>query len=41
MSKRGYWGKNRAFVETQFAEGTSVKTGHFGEKMGLLGKMNV
>ena len=40
MSKRGYWGKNRAFVETQCAEGTLVKIGHFGEKMGLLEKMS-
>ena len=41
MSKRGYLGKNRPFVETQCAEGTMVKTGHFGEKMGLLGKTTV
>ena len=26
-------------MENQSAEGTLVKTGHFGEKMGLLGKL--
>ena len=33
--------KNRAFVETQCAEGTLSKSGHFGEKIGLLGKISV
>ena len=33
--------KNRAFVENQSAEGTLVKIGHFGEKMGFLGQMSV
>ena len=40
MYKRGYWGKNRAFVENECAENL-VKIGHFGEKIGLLGKMSV
>ena len=40
MCKRDYWGKNRAFVETQCAEGTLRKSGHSGEKIGLLGKMS-
>ena len=40
MCKRDYWGKNRAFVETQCAEGTLRKFGHSGEKIGLLGEMN-
>ena len=34
-------GKNWAFVESQCAEGTLSKFGHFGEKIGLLGKMSV
>ena len=41
MCKRGYWRKNKAFVETQCAEGTLGKIGHFGEKTGLLGKVSV
>ena len=39
--QRGSWGKNKTFVANQCAEGTLRKTGHFGEKMGLLGKMSV
>ena len=31
--------KNRAFAETQCAEETLSKFGHFGEKIGLLGKI--
>ena len=38
MSKRGNWNKSRAFVETQCADGTLVKIGHFGQEMRLLGK---
>ena len=38
---RDYWGKNRAFVEAQCAEGTLRKFGHSGEKIGLLEKMSV
>ena len=38
MWKRGYWGKNKAFVENRCAEGSLRKIGHFGEKMELLGK---
>ena len=37
--QKGLRGKNRAFVKNQCAEGTLVKFGHFGEKMGLLGKL--
>ena len=40
VCKRDYWGKNRAFVETQCDEGTLRKFGHSGEKIGLLGEMS-
>ena len=40
MCKWDYWGKKQGFCETQCAEGTLSKFGHFGEKIGLLGKMS-